>query len=190
MRVHRVGAMEADEVTVIEGIPGTSPARTILDVSAELSPRELERLIARAERQKLTTCDELRLLLERYPRRSGTRLLHVVLGREGGPALTRSEPEGVLLDIIRSARLPLPRTNVRIAGFEVDFAWPARRLIVEVDGFTFYSSREMLERDRSRDRLLKLAGYDVLRFTVRDLVESRDVVLAQLVKALEAPQRG
>ena len=32
------------------------------------------------------------------------------------PALTRSEAERRLLDLIRAARLPRPETNVRVAG--------------------------------------------------------------------------
>jgi very-short-patch-repair endonuclease len=39
-----------------------------------------------------------------------------------------------LLELVREAGLPLPVVNARIAGYEVDFHWPAARLIVETDG--------------------------------------------------------
>jgi very-short-patch-repair endonuclease len=39
---------------------------------------------------------------------------------------------------------------VRVGGFEVDFLWRERRLIVETDGFRHHRTRRAFERDRAR----------------------------------------
>jgi very-short-patch-repair endonuclease len=184
IRVRRVARFEDDEVTVIEGIPATAPARTILDLAAALGPKGLERMVARAERAGLTTAADIARLLERHPGRRGIRALRAVLALDGGPALLRSEAEGLLLDMVRLADLPVPRTNAKAAGFEVDFLWGTPPLAVEVDGYAYHSSPEMFARDRKRDRALRAAGFHVLRFTLADLTRRREVVLVDIAQAL------
>jgi len=44
-------------------------------------------------------------------------------------------------------------------------AHPTTRLIVECDGFIVHRTREQFIKDRQRDRALKAAGYDVLRYS-------------------------
>ena len=55
-----------------------------------------------------------------------------------------------------------------LLGFEVDFRWPDRRLVVEVDG-----SRHALraDADDARDNVLRAAGWTVLRFGDREVYE-------------------
>jgi very-short-patch-repair endonuclease len=52
-----------------------------------------------------------------------------------------------------------------IAGYEVDFAWPDARLIVETDGLAAHRNRRAFEGDRKRDRRTLLAGYRTVRLT-------------------------
>jgi hypothetical protein len=47
-----------------------------------------------------------------------------------------------LVRLLRAAGLPAPQTNVRVGGYEVDFYWPRARLVVELDGWAYHSSRE------------------------------------------------
>lgn len=86
--------------------------------------------------------------------------------------------------MIRAAQLPSPRTNVRVSQYEVDFLWLDERVIAEVDGFGFHSSRAAFERDRAKDRALQAAGYVVLRITWRQLVDEPEAVIAALAAAL------
>jgi very-short-patch-repair endonuclease len=88
--------------------------------------------------------------------------------------------------LCRSA-LPRPRTNVRVAGHEVDALWPERRVIVEVDGFGFHGSREAFERDRARDAQLQAPGYRVMRVTWRQRTKRPEAVAARLGASLLAP---
>jgi len=88
--------------------------------------------------------------------------------------------------LIRAARLAAPRTNARVGRYEVDLLWPRQRLVVEVDGFAYHSSRTAFERDRRRDAELQAWGYRVLRITWRRLVAEPNAVVAQLAALLSA----
>jgi len=187
VRVHRAGRPADGDVVVRNGLPVTVPARTLLDLAAVARGRELEWAFEEAVRTGLTSPGELARALDRLPRRRGAPALRALLRRDEAPALTRSEAEARLRDLIRAAGLPAPLANVRLAGHEVDALWRDRRLVVEVDGFAYHSSRAAFERDRARDAALQAAGYRVIRVTWRQLAEERERLAAQLAQALASP---
>ena len=186
VRIHRVGQLPPEEVECRLGLAVAAAPRTILDLAAYLGPYDLERALARAERQDLLTLDEVRVVAGRYPGRPGRGKLQALLEDIAEPALTRSPPELLLLKKIRKAGVPLPRTNARIAGMEVDFLFPDHALVVEVDGYAFHRQRPAFENDRSRDAALASRGITVMRFTWRQLTREPDRVLAALCMALGA----
>lgn len=96
------------------------------------------------------------------------------------PAFTRSEAEARLLDLIRKARMPAPETNVRIGGYEVDFLWRDTKLVVEVDGFAYHSTREAFERDRRKDADLQALGLRTARVTYRQIAAEPEATIAHL----------
>jgi very-short-patch-repair endonuclease len=179
VRKHR-RALRPDERTVHDGLRITTPARTIADLSASLPAVELQRLIEEAERKRLATRAELAVYGHGRPK------LRAALAAHHEPRLTRSEAERRLLELIRAAGLPAPMTNVRVSGMEVDFLWPARRLIVEVDGWEYHGPRPAFERDRRRDGRLLAAGYRVLRVTWHQLAHEPAQVIAIIAATLAA----
>jgi very-short-patch-repair endonuclease len=185
IRVHRVADLPSDERRLKNGIPVTSPARTLLDFASQAREDELECAIAEAYALELTNERELQRVLERHPFRSGAAALKGELKRERGPALTRSKAEQLMKLLVREAGLPAPLVNKKVAGFKADFLWPGRRLIVEEDGFRFHGSRRAFERDRKRDAAHILAGYRVIRITWRQLTEERVAVAVTIARALE-----
>lgn len=148
VRVHRIESLHPHDTTRRQGIPVTSPARTLLDLATSHAPRDLARAVEEAQVRHLVRDSSLNEQCCRYPRHRGTRALRAAIEPE--PALTRSEAERRFLELVRRARLPEPRTNARVGRYEVDFYWPDHGLIVEVDGFAFDSSRRAFERDRRR----------------------------------------
>jgi hypothetical protein len=188
VRVHRVRALCDDEVAIIDGIPVTSPARTVLDIAGTGSSRELEQALAAAERLRPGCRAEIVMLLRRRPRHAGSgklRQLLEALDRSGRPPLyLRSAAEALMVRLCARARLPAPGANVRVAGCEVDLLWLEHRVIVEVDGYEFHGSPDAFHRDRDRDRALATAGFHVLRFTWRQLTQEPEVCLAALCVAL------
>ncbi|WP_206996981.1 endonuclease domain-containing protein [Trinickia mobilis] len=53
--------------------------------------------------------------------------------------------------------------------YRVDFLLKDARLIVELDGHAYHSTREQLEKDAVRQRYLTRAGYSIVRFTGREV---------------------
>jgi very-short-patch-repair endonuclease len=164
----------------------STPARTLLDLATVTSADDLARAVEEARVLRLVTDAGLRALLARHPRRAGTRaLLHALAGE---PRMTRSEAERRLLALIRRAGLPLPETNVRVLGDEVDVLWRRQRLVVEIDGFGVHGTRAAFERDRARDARMMAAGYRVLRVTWRQLEDEPEKVVALLAGVLAQPR--
>lgn len=184
IRGHRAGSLETDDRAVVEGVPVTAPARTILDLSAVVAARELEGVIARAERLGLVSTRDLRRLVDRCRGRAGAPLLRSIVEREGGALLTRSEAEARFADLVRGSGLPTPEANVMVHGYEVDFLWRDHRVAVEVDGFAFHASRHSFAGDRRRDADLLVLGIRTMRITWSQIVNEPKSTLVRLALTL------
>ncbi len=66
----------------------------------------------------------------------------------------------------------------------MDFFWPAKRLMVEADSYTYHSMPGAFERDRERDQQLTLAGYTVVRFTYAQVTRQPALVRRRLRRLL------
>ena len=172
--VHRA-ALAPDEITTHEGIPTTTPARTLLDLAAVLDRAALQRAINEAEILRL---DGPHALAARYPTKRGTKALRSL----APPMHTKRELEARFALFLNDRRFPTPRTNVLIDGHEVDAVWPDKHLIVELDSYTFHSPRQAFEDDRRKDRHLIANGWTVIRVTWRDLDDPE--ALARELRAL------
>jgi very-short-patch-repair endonuclease len=174
--------LRSDEVTVHQGIPVTTVARTLLDLATVLTPHQLARAVNEAEVQRLLDPLSLNALLQRYPRRRGVPALRELLGQ--AITLTRSELEKRFREFLTDHGLPLPETNAHIqingVWIEVDALWREQHLIVELDGRSTHDTSAAFESDRARDRILQAAGFRVIRITWRQLHESPAAVAADL----------
>jgi very-short-patch-repair endonuclease len=188
IRIHRVSALAPGETRTCKRIPTTTPARTLIDLACQVSARELEQAVAQAQTRGLTSHRDLLALLDRHPGRRGTAALRALLNG-GAAVLTRSEAEERFLALVRKAQLPAPDVNVGLAGYEVDFLWREERLIVEVDGFAFHSSRAAFERDRLRDAELQAQGFRIIRVTWRQIVDHPEAMLVRIARTLSGPAR-
>ena len=180
--VHHARRLDPADIGRHHGIPVTAPGRTLLDHATQLGRRDLAMAVEQAEILGLVTGHSLSEQFSRYPRHRGIRALTEAIPTE--PAFTRSEAERRLLELVRAARLPAPEVNQRLHGHEVDFLWRGHRLVVEVDGYAFHSSRSAFERDRRRDADLIRAGYRVIRLTWRQLAHEAEAIVALLAGAL------
>jgi hypothetical protein len=178
--LHLPRRLDPEDVAVAEGVPVTSVARTLLDLSESVSAGRLGRAVEEAERLGIFDLAGVERLIERSRGRRGRRRLSVAVSRYRPSALTRSELERAFLDLCLAAGLPRPAANTFLAGFEVDMAWPEDRLVVELDGHEFHRTRSAFERDRIRDAELLLAGYRVLRVTHHRLLTAPAEVVGAL----------
>jgi Protein of unknown function (DUF559)/AbiEi antitoxin C-terminal domain len=186
IRLHWQRAIPADEVTQLDGLPITTPARTLLDLAAGgLRGRALEAAVDAAERKRLLDFADLHELLARYPGRRGTPALKAVLARYRGGD-TRSLLEEIVAGLCDTHDLPRPLENCVIEGKVRDFYWPRAGLVVEADSYTWHRSPSALDDDRERDVELTLAGYRSLRFTWHQATRRRRYVINAILKALVA----
>jgi hypothetical protein len=186
--LHRSATLEPEHVTCHEGIPVTTVARTLVDYAEVVPRRALERAVDQAEIVRRLDATALRALIEPHPRRTGCRRVQALLDSYLVDAgLTRSELEELVLRICDRAGLPRPGVNRRVTGLEVDFVWPAQRLVAEADSRRYHATRRAFERDRERDALLLLHGYRVVRLTERRLTTDPEGVARLLAALLGAP---
>jgi hypothetical protein len=186
VRLHWRRTITPDEVAELDGLPITTPARTLLDLAAGgMHGRSLEVAVDAAERQRLLDFADLHELLARYPGRPGTPSLKAVLARYRAGD-TRSRLEELVAELCDAHGLPRPLENCVIEGKVRDFYWPRRRLVVEADSYAWHRSPSALNDDRERDVELTLAGYRTLRFTWQQVTERRRYVVNGILRALVA----
>jgi very-short-patch-repair endonuclease len=183
--VHRSALHPSDRV-VLDGVPVTTVARTLVDLADVLRQDQLADAVNEAEVQRRFDLRQLQAARARVPNRHGGHKLDRVLARWRPRPFTRKEAERLFLALCKRHGLPRPRVNTWIAEQEVDFAWPAHRVAVEVDGAATHHTRRAFEEDRRRDRRLAVKGIQVLRVTWRDLRADEAELAAQLKAVLAA----
>jgi very-short-patch-repair endonuclease len=185
IRIHRPRTLRPNETTTKDGIPVTTPARTILDLAAKLDGRPLERLLDQAESARLTDVPSLAALARAHAGHRGASKLRAALeDHEPGTTLTKSELEERFLALCRRAGLPRPNVNDDVEGLEVDFVFKDDRVLVETDSWRHHKSRDAFENDRRRDATHAAAGYRTLRFTHRQIAGEPATVAATIAAAM------
>ncbi|HEY5053670.1 MAG TPA: DUF559 domain-containing protein [Solirubrobacterales bacterium] len=164
VQIHRRSTLRSTDVTVCDGIPVTTPVRTLVDLAIRRSSRRLERAINEADKRDLISPDALRAGLDGFRGQPGVRRLRTVLDRRTF-RMTDSELERRFLPLVDQAGLPRPLTQQRLNGFKVDFFWPGLGLVIETDGLRYHRTPAEQARDRLRDQTHTAAGLTQLRFT-------------------------
>jgi len=165
-------------------------ARTLLDLAATQPRRVVERAYDQAEVLEILDMREFDDVLARAGGHRGAGVLRSIVAEHvAASTLTRTELEEAFLAICRKVGLPRAEVNAWIPieplGYEADFLWRERGLIVEVDGRNVHATRRAFEHDRRRDQQLMLAGFRVVRFTWRQ-VEREPRAVATTMRALVA----
>lgn len=164
IKVHRTRTLTRRDITRQRGVPVTSPARTVFDMTPRFpTDPALRRFVNDARLTYTFHLSDLAELLARHPRHPATKRLEPFVNARGGP--TRSEFEDRFIAFARRYGLPEPVVNTRVLGYEVDALFPEHRLIVELDGAEFHLDRATFERDRDRDAELLAAGFPTVRIT-------------------------
>lgn len=187
---HRANVAD-DEWLVEDGIPVTSPFRTVFDLAAVVKMRELERALHEAEARELRDRVSLPVLLERYRGRRGALTVRALLESPEPVGITRNDFEEAFLALVDAHGLSRPRMNADLAirgrFFEIDALWEEQRFAVELDSRSIHGTRKRFESDRHRDRILVAEGWRTMRITWWQLQEEPDEIAADLRSALEQP---
>lgn len=165
----------------------TSPSLTALDLCLDLGPEAVDRVLA----SRAATLGTLRAALSACSNRSGNNERQTIL------LDSRDEPwsaaERTAHRLLRNAGLQGWATNrsIRVGGalYYLDIAFGSERVAVEIDGRQFHSDSLTFESDRRRQNRIVLAGWTVLRFTWRMLIDAPDQVVADIRRALARSRR-
>lgn len=195
--VHRVRRPPTPgEMETVEGLPVTSLARTLVDLAGCLPSHELAELVDRAVRSRRSDAARrrlLRALQEALPGRFGAVALRDALRPWTVTGPGKAQPQSVLeaqvLRVLARADLPVPTPQhlVVLPGgdrFYLDFAWPAARVALEVDGYAFHSDRRSFSSDRQRGNRLLAAGWQVLHTTSDEITHQPETLVEMLRAAL------
>jgi very-short-patch-repair endonuclease len=166
--VHRSRVLREADRTVVDGIPTTSVARTLVDMADVLSDERMAKAMRQAE---LLRVFDLRALERAWipGRRGEPRLRRVLANYRPEPHLLRSKAERRLKRLCKEHHLPQPQFNVHLAGYEVDAYWPDAAFVLEFDGAETHQTIYAFHDDRRRDRALATRGIQVARVTWPDL---------------------
>src|SRR3954468_2283886 len=167
--------------TKVRGIPVTTPAETLVDLAAVLTPEQLARACHEAGVKYRTTPRQVEAVLKRRPNAPGARKLRAIM--HGDTPVTLSEMERLALAGAREAGLPPPPANRVASDRRVDLRWPGR-LTVELNSYKFHNSRHAWERDHQRRREARARGEAFRSYTWWDVKTGRDEMFAEIAEVL------
>ena len=189
VRIHRPLLLPVD-ITETDGIPVTNVRRTLLDVAGLVSPDAAVRMFDDAVRRRLTTYEAIadRLVTTAKQGRPGIRVARAILDERLGEEVSLNRFERLVRDTLCEAGIapPVAQHKVQLPGgtFYLDLAWPDRMVAVECDGWESHSSPSALMYDLDRQNQLVLAGWTILRFSWRKVVDEPDQVVGHVAAAL------
>jgi hypothetical protein len=167
------GGIEADEITVVDGMRVTTPARTALDLA-----RRYRRDVAVAGVDALANAVDVKmadveLLVDRYRGRRGMKAARAALELVDGGA--QSPKETWLRLLLIEAGFPPPQTQIPVlnewgwAEAYLDMGWEDMKVAAEYDGDQHRSSRYHYVKDiRRLEKLERRYGWIVVRVIAED----------------------
>lgn len=182
LRVRGRPALAPRDCTSQDGIPVTTPVRTLVDLATQLRPMAIERAVNEADKRDLIDPETLRAALEAHAGQPGVPALRRLLDARAF-RLSDSDLEILFRPIAAAAGLTPPLTKQHLNGYEVDFYWPDLGLVVETDGLRYHRTASTQTRDVRRDRAHTIAGLTPLRFTHYEIKYEAARVQAELQQA-------
>jgi hypothetical protein len=168
--VHRSRTLTPNDTTVVENIPRTTVARTLLDLAEVLDRRRHERAFDQAEIQQVLDMAAIEDQLSRNSTRTAAGKTRALLAEHyPGSTPTESQLEEAFLALCRRADLPPPELqqwiNLPDGGnpIRADFLWREERVIVETDGERVHGTRQRRRSDRRKDQRLTVYGFRPVR---------------------------
>jgi very-short-patch-repair endonuclease len=195
-RVHQSTDLDRTTSTIIDGIPTTLVARTLLDLGAVMSFEAVHVALDYARRKKLTNWQVLLDTLVVHARRGrdGVGTLRAILDEHFDEvAATESAFERLVYVALCDAGLPRPElqheVRIGLRTYRLDLAYPELKIAIELDG-SDHLRRSTWENDHVRQNSLINAGWTLLRFTWRDYKERRDRLIRDVKTAVRRASPG
>jgi hypothetical protein len=187
----RVSKLEDWDKTFCEGLPITPPARTLLDTSGTISNFRFERALDQLLSWNVTCTRDCELMVERHSSkgRPGAAFMKMLVANRKRYGLLRSPLESDFEGYRRAWGLPEAEHNHDLFIDDrfianIDFAWPAQRVLVETHGKDVHLQEKVWRRDIGVGNDLQGTGWQLFVVTWKDLKEAPEKVRAKLVRAL------
>jgi hypothetical protein len=196
-RIVQTRSLPDAHLTVVDGFPVTTAARTFFDLCGDPDPgvryaspyheRRMRQVYNDAlGRRGMTFTQEAAVLLVQARRgRRGTKLVRETLLHYGPQHVPNDSDTSTLFDeLVRTLDIPEPERQAPVSGPDgfigvVDFLWPAVRHVVEVDSSWHDGPRDR-EEDALRDKRLEAAGYTWARYRYGDIIRCPDRIRREL----------
>ena len=192
-KLYKSAQMDLARPTVRKSVPVTGLGRTVLDVAAVVTRRQLDNTIDSVIRDGQLRLWDLYDVLVSHARRgrNGCAALRAALdARLGDDRVPLSSWSRMVSDLLVADGLDRPCFEYPIhapdGGFiaQVDLAYPDRLLAIELDSVRWHHNLHNFGHDRRRRNRLLLAGWDVLNFTWDDYSRRPDQLCAAVAAAL------
>jgi very-short-patch-repair endonuclease len=178
MIVHQFDDLLSDHRTAVDGLPLTTPARTIVDLAAVVLPARLLRIVEDTNHARLVSYADVGTCMTSVARRGkpGIRRLARTLDRlTATGATTMSSLERKLFEMIDGAGLPRPRSQFPFPGrlFTngcVDAAYVDAKIVIEADGRAWHTRIADIKRDHDRDGDAARHGWQTLRLLHENII--------------------
>jgi hypothetical protein len=174
----------------VSQIPVTHPARTLCDIAAAVSISKLEDAVDDVLCRKLSSFHRLASDAEAAAGRRGIANLRRVLEAWDGESDKSTLAEMRLIRELLARGLPRPvrQHEIWVDGeliARLDLAFPRWRLGIELDTFRWHAARRAFRKDRQRANRVAALGWQLLRATPEDALDSRDLVdaAAKIIRA-------
>lgn len=164
--------IEEDEITVVNGVPVTTPARTVLDLGCWYPTMSGVAAIDSLARATEFKAADVELLAQRYPGRRGIARARLAITLFDAGA--QSPKETWLRLVLVDAGLPRPQTQIPVRDefgtviAYLDLGWERLRVAVEYDGDQHRSDRSQYSWDIGRLEILQRLGWIVIRVIAGD----------------------
>ena len=182
-------SLEPDEITTLDGLPITTPARTTIDLAAAgLRGRKLEAALDAAVEHELDFSD-LHRLLDRHRGRAGVPAVSALLERyTPGTVDTRSVLEDIVLDLCDAHGIPRPLATRSSPGAGATSSGRTRRSSSRPTRTAGTARPAASPPTARRDVELTLAGIPFLRFSYEQITDEPGDVAAATLRRAHSPR--
>jgi very-short-patch-repair endonuclease len=176
-------ALPADHRTHLTQVPVTTAARTVVDL-ARSGPFRAGLVVADgALHLRLCDRDSLTTTIEDCTGWPGVRRARAVA--EFADSASASPLESISRAAFAQYGLPKPQLQAPITPYDfADFLWAAYRVIGEADGLSKYVTPEVLHNEKLRQERFAQMGYEVVRWTWREVFLRPDTVAFRVLDVL------
>ena len=192
--VHSSAYWGAEDIVIVDGIPVSTPERTLCTLAAVCTDEQVESALDSAERDRTVDRRDVAEVHAdvRERGRNGVAAIGRILTRRAELAgIPHSVLERRMLNLLERHGIALPACQVPVRRADgkvahLDFAYRDIGLGIEVDGNLAHATPRQRASDNARANSLALRDIQLLRFTYEEVLHEPEMVAATVQSHLRA----